>query len=111
MPYINESSRKSLDKDVMSLVLALKTTVPNTENPFELENLTNEQLLEIAGNINYCLSQLCGAIIGKISYPKIAIITGVLENIKQEFYRRIAEPYEDKKITENGDIRYYKITK
>jgi hypothetical protein len=43
-----------------------------------------------------------------VSYGKIAIITGVLENIKQEFYRRIASSYEDKKILENGDIKEYR---
>jgi hypothetical protein len=45
---------------------------------------------------------------GNPSYVKIAMITGVLENIKQEFYRRVASPYEDKKILENGDIKEYK---
>jgi hypothetical protein len=45
---------------------------------------------------------------GDTSYPKIAMITGVLENIKQEFYRRVASNYEDKKILENGDIKEYK---
>ena len=29
---------------------------------------------------------------------------GVLECIKQEFYRRVAAPYEDIKIVENGDV-------
>jgi hypothetical protein len=36
------------------------------------------------------------------------MITGVLENIKQEFYRRIGVSLEDKKIIENGDIPEYK---
>ena len=45
---------------------------------------------------------------GKTSYTKIAVATGVLENIKQEFYRRIASSYEDKKIIENGDIKEYR---
>jgi hypothetical protein len=36
------------------------------------------------------------------------MITGVLENIKQEFYRRVAENYENKKIIQNGDIKEYK---
>jgi hypothetical protein len=45
---------------------------------------------------------------GSPAYTKIAIITGVLENIKQEFYRRVASAYEDKKIIENGDIKEYK---
>jgi len=29
---------------------------------------------------------------------------GVLECVKQEFYRRRAVPYEEEKIEENGDI-------
>ena len=45
---------------------------------------------------------------GDVSYPKVAVITGVLENIKQEYYRRVAENYENKKILENGDIKEYK---
>jgi hypothetical protein len=35
-------------------------------------------------------------------------MTGVLENIKQEFYRRAAAPYEDRKINQNGDVKEYK---
>ena len=46
---------------------------------------------------------------GQTSYSKIAMVTGVLENVKQEFYRRIAASYEDKKIVENGDIKEYKV--
>jgi hypothetical protein len=45
---------------------------------------------------------------GDVSYPKIAMITGVLENIKQEFYRRAAAKYEDQKIVSNGDIPEYR---
>ena len=45
---------------------------------------------------------------GDPSYSKIAMITGVLENVKQEYYRRIAVPYEENKKAQNGDIREYK---
>lgn len=38
------------------------------------------------------------------SYAAIAGITGVLENAKQEFYRRTASPYEDLKKSQNGDV-------
>jgi hypothetical protein len=31
-------------------------------------------------------------------------MTGVIENVKTEFYRRVAVPYEDKKIADNGDV-------
>jgi hypothetical protein len=34
--------------------------------------------------------------------------TGVIENIKQELYRRVAATYEDQKILSNGDIVEYK---
>ena len=44
---------------------------------------------------------------GKPNYAKLAIITGVLENIKQEFYRRVASPYEDLKAKQNGDVEEY----
>jgi len=36
------------------------------------------------------------------------MITGVLENIKQEYYRRVATKYEEQKIIENGDIKEYR---
>lgn len=31
-------------------------------------------------------------------------ITGAFECAKQEFYRRVVVPYEDKKMKENGDV-------
>lgn len=108
MPYVDEKYRESLNPEIMALVVKLKSCIADVENPFELENPTNEQLLSSAGNINYVVSMICGSLMGQITYPKIAIITGVLENIKQEFYRRVASPYEDKKITQNGDIKNYK---
>ena len=37
-------------------------------------------------------------------YAKINDILGALEGAKLEFYRRVAVPYEDKKIAENGDV-------
>jgi hypothetical protein len=41
--------------------------------------------------------------VGK-NYKHINEIIGVLECAKQEFYRRVAAPYEDTKIQENGDV-------
>lgn len=37
-------------------------------------------------------------------YQDINDIVGALEGAKQEFYRRIAVPYEENKIQENGDV-------
>ena len=106
MPYIDESNRNKLDVCVGELILCLKNTA--MEDPFKTNELNNDELLKIAGNINYVFSRVSASLMGSPSYPKIAIITGVLENIKQEFYRRVAIPYEEKKISENGDIKEYK---
>lgn len=108
MPYVNETFRKELDHHIQQMIIGLKSTVSDNAKPFEIESLTNEELLTISGNINYAISRICGSIMGKISYPKIVVITGVLENVKQEFYRRAASKYEDAKIISNGDIPEYK---
>jgi hypothetical protein len=41
---------------------------------------------------------------GGVGYQTINDILGALEGTKLEFYRRIAAPYEDQKIKENGDV-------
>jgi len=98
MPYINESARLELDDCIDNMVECL--THGN--------DITNEEFTVLLGEINYSFSRILTKSMGQTSYSKIAMITGVLENIKQEFYRRIASAYEDKKIVENGDIKEYK---
>jgi len=100
MPYIHENDRQNLDDCIENMVNAIKSKLLYQDD--------DRKLWKIAGSINYCFSRVLGQLLEDVSYPKIAIITGVLENIKQEFYRRIAIPYEDKKILENGDIKEYK---
>ena len=39
-----------------------------------------------------------------LGYTELSSIMGVLECVKQEFYRRMVAPYEDKKCEENGDV-------
>lgn len=39
-----------------------------------------------------------------INYTTINAVLGALEAAKLEFYRRVAVPYEDEKIKENGDV-------
>ena len=95
MPYIKEEKREELDPCIDNLIKCL-----DPEKDLMIDN--------ILGDINYTFSRILGGLMGTPSYNKIAMITGVLENIKQEFYRRVAEPYEDKKILENGDIKEYK---
>ena len=98
MPYIDEKNRKVLDGAINDLA--------NIVTKFG--DLENEDLLSILGDLNYCMSRLIGKVMGNTSYAKIAMITGVLENVKQEFYRRVAVPYEEEKIVTHGDIKQYK---
>lgn len=109
MPYIKEENRLKLDRCIEEISLCLKSTL--SDKPFEKNQLSNNDILDIAGNINYVFSRVIAGLMGVPSYSKIAVLTGVLENIKQEFYRRAASPYEDQKIVENGDIKEYKTLK
>ena len=98
MPYINESARLELDDCIENMVECL--THGNDVN--------NEEFIALLGEINYSFTRILAKSMGEVSYSKIAMVTGVLENVKQEFYRRIAASYEDKKIVQNGDIKEYR---
>lgn len=98
MPYIKENARTFLDGCILGMIRCLT----------DGNELTDEEFLAISGEINYAFSRVLANCAGNISYKKIVVATGVLENIKQEFYRRVASPYEDQKIVENGDIKEYR---
>lgn len=84
MPYIKQEDRKKFDADLEKLGAAI----------------------DAEGELNYCITRLCHAYIEKhgLRYHNIARISGVLSNVESEFYRRVATPYEDLKISESGDI-------
>lgn len=78
MPYIVQAGRKALE----------------------------ERRPQSPGELNYMVTMLVNdylAHYGK-SYETINAIVGVLECAKLEMYRRIAAPYEDLKLLENGDV-------
>ena len=104
MPYIKEENRIVLDRSIGGAVETIKSNVQKSFG----DNLNVDEFLAISGGINYFVSRLVAQLMGEVSYGKICVITGVLENIKQEYYRRVASPYEDKKIVQNGDIKEYK---
>lgn len=58
------------------------------------------------GQLNYQFTMLAKDYISMhgLSYTHINDVMGALEGAKLEFYRRVAAPYEDKKIKENGDV-------
>lgn len=100
MPYINEDERKELDEAIHQMVESIRNSKCSLYNPHDFSNYL--------GRINYCFSRVIIGVMKNVSYKNIAMATGVLENIKQEFYRRVAEYYENQKIFENGDIQEYK---
>ncbi|MFQ6610944.1 MAG: hypothetical protein ACE5D7_09140 [Fidelibacterota bacterium] len=60
-----------------------------------------------AGELNYAVSRLIDQYLirkGKIRYQNLNEVIGVLECAKLELYRRIAAPYEELKLNEQGDV-------
>lgn len=116
MPYISEINREYLDINIDDLAIKIieltksSRIVKSSSSHIEhgKYSLNNDEVCSVLGDINYSISRLCSQIMGDPSYSKIAMITGVLENVKQEYYRRIAVPYEENKKAQNGDIREYK---
>lgn len=68
-----------------------------------VEDHTN---ITTAGDLNYLISTIVLGYIGTHgeNYRTINETIGVLECAKLELYRRLAAPYEDTKIAQNGDI-------
>lgn len=93
MPYIKQNQRERIN-DLIDLLA------------FDINELTGENKVDCSGFLNYCITSLILKVIPARRYWDIALVTGVLENVKQEFYRRYVTPYEDKKISQNGDVYY-----
>lgn len=84
MPYINKETRDHFSKII------------------SLDGLS----IETAGDLNYLITQLIDNYIAHhgLSYRTLNTIIGAVECAKMELYRRVAAPYEDVKIKENGDV-------
>ena len=63
-------------------------------------------MAETAGELNYIFTQIIRGHIDTygLNYSNVNVILGALEGAKLELYRRLAAPYEDVKIKENGDV-------
>lgn len=68
--------------------------------------LLNPEAILNAGELNYYISTLINHFIDKKgkSYSTINEVIGCLECAKLELYRRIAAPYENTKLQENGEV-------
>lgn len=92
MPYIKQEFRDVLDPAIEHLANALR----------ELECDYPETVVE--GNVNYAVTRLIDNLYSNGGYKAINDAVGVLECVKQEFYRRVAAKYEDFKKEMNGDV-------
>jgi hypothetical protein len=84
MPYIKKVFRSPMDTHIEELA----------------------KLAQTPGDLNYIISRLASLTLhyeGK-SYNVLNALVGALECAKLEMYRRVAAPYEDLKIVENGDV-------
>lgn len=87
MPYIQHQNRSDLNQHLEPL---LKVLVARENNE---------------GDLNYSISFLLDALArSKPCYATVNRLVGALECAKIEFYRRVAAPYEDAKIIQNGDV-------
>ena len=80
MPYITEGEKQKLDAD----------EAPQT-----------------VGQLTYVVTRACNRFArdqGKLRYITIALVMGALFCAAMEFYRRVAVPYENGKLAENGDV-------
>jgi hypothetical protein len=89
MPYINPEQKKKL---------VVEYTKHNTMD-------LGIEFPDNPGELNYVITMLIKNYFNnKPCYQSINDIVGALEGAKLEFYRRVAAPYEDLKIKENGDV-------
>jgi hypothetical protein len=68
-----------------------------------IDILKSLPLNEVDGELNYVVTKIIKEVY-PLRYFHLNRALGVLESIKQEFYRRVVAPYEDVKIKESGDV-------
>lgn len=87
IPYIKKENRKWIDANLDKLI----DWLPEISD-------------ETVGDYTYIVYKLLSKAVYKKKYYKYALVLGVLESAKIEFYRRQIAKYENKKIKENGDV-------
>jgi len=101
MPYIPQEERDALDPAVAVLARCL------ADHTSEMETA------DCSGRLNYVITTLLVKYIrirfSKISYSVGQMARNTLCDVRDEFYRRVMVPYEDRKSKENGDVNYEEI--
>lgn len=100
MPYVKPEYRSALDPAIHDLAERIADLCRRMPDETAFAGLLNYACTSIA-------MQVVEARFGRIRYGTIATVTGVFKNIADEFYRRVAAPYEDRQIEVNGDVPSY----
>lgn len=87
MPYIKKDQRPAIDQLVNPLIEHLKSL------PLEDQD----------GSLNYAVTKIVKNVYPQ-KYFHFNRALGVLTAITHELYRKIIGPYEDTKISQNGDV-------
>jgi hypothetical protein len=87
LPYIRPKKREKYRKVLDELIGILKSS----------------SVEETDGELNYIVTKILKEVY-PLRYFHLNRAIGVLECIKQEYYRRVAAPYEDTKMRESGDV-------
>lgn len=101
MPYIAPQHRQTLDPliDQLAGQIIREALLLDYDGAF-------------AGLLNYACTRLALKIVrqqfGAMRYWLIALLTGTFRNIADEFYRRIAIPYENRQMENSGDVDLYR---
>mgnify|MGYP007013800906 CR=1 FL=1 len=86
MPYIPKEERKRYDDLINELVSRLPSDIT-----------------QIDGHLNYIITRIL-KMVYKPRYFNYNRAIGLLECVKQEFYRVVVSPYEERKRREAGDV-------
>jgi hypothetical protein len=101
IPYIAKQHRQALDPLIDELAGRLSG---------EAQALGYDGAF--AGLLNYACTRLALKVVrlqfGAMRYWPIALLTGTFHNIADEFYRRIALPYENRQMEKSGDVDLYR---
>ena len=88
MPYIKEEDRAKYNGYIRDIT--------NQINRLDVKDLM--------GHLNYIITEILLNSLPFKRYYQFIYAKVILEDIKHEIERRLQDPYEDRKIKENGDV-------
>jgi len=97
MPYIDQRSREIVDEALEPILTYFSQAGDIVTYDGEMNYAITRLLLSFYGGKGVLNN-------GNRGYQAYNRAMGVLECVKQEFYRRKIAPYEEKKMKQNGDV-------